>query len=132
MWTTELERGLKDFTGFELFTSSTTNPEWQTGHGVLAKFSNVFSMKNHYPIILHTTESFIRQWIRLGKNGVVDDVNNWLTCMTADAVTKASMDYGMRNVDRNGPNEDLHKFIESLSLLPCRPFERVNKTTGPE
>jgi cytochrome P450 len=114
MFTTKQEREIQDFTGLGLFTSSNTDAEWQTGHDIIPKFFNAFRMKNYYPIILDKTESFIRQWSKLGKNGVVDDVNDWLTCMTADAVVKASMDYDMRNVERKGANEELHKFIESF------------------
>ena len=114
MWTAPNERALQDYGGQGLFTSSTTDETWETGHGVLPKFFNAFKIKNYYPLILDKTESFIRQMAKLGRDGTIEDANDWLTCMTADAVVKAAMDYDMKNVERIGSNQELHPFIKSF------------------
>jgi hypothetical protein len=114
MWTAPIERAISEYGGKGLFTSSSTDAEWETGHGVLPKFFNAFRMKKYYPIILDKTETFIRQWVKLGKNGVVEDANDWLACMAADAVVKSAMDYDMCNVERKGNNQELHPFIQSF------------------
>ena len=45
MWTAPVERALLEFGGKGLFTSSTTDAEWETGHGVLPKCFYAFRMK---------------------------------------------------------------------------------------
>ena len=114
MWNDEAELKIQEYTGFGLFSNSTTETTWQTGHGVLPKFFNVIRIKNYFPIILEKTQSFVREWTALGNGCVIEDVQDWLTCMTADAVCKASMDMDMRNVERKGDKEELHPFIKSF------------------
>jgi cytochrome P450 len=114
MWTSPPERAIADFGGKGLFTSSSTDTEWETGHGVLPKFFNVFRMKKYFPIILNKTEIFIKEWQKLGTNGVIDDANDWLACMAADAVVKSVMDYDLCNVERKGNNQELHPFIKAF------------------
>merc|ERR1719232_552405 len=114
MWNRPIEKKIQEYTGFGLFSNSSTDLTWETGHGVLPKFFNVFRIKNYFPIILEKTQSFVRQWTALGNGYVIEDVQDWLTCMTADAVCKASMDMDMRNVERKGASEELHPFIKSF------------------
>ena len=37
------------------------------------------------------TRSFVLAWDSRPSGALIEDVNDWLTCMTADAVTKAAM-----------------------------------------
>jgi len=114
MWTDEVEVKIQEYTGLGLFSNSSTDTTWKTGHGVLPKFFNAIKIKNYYPLVLDKTQSFIQQWIVRGNHTEITDVNDWLTCMTADAVCKAAMDYDMRNVERKGAGEALHPFIQSF------------------
>jgi cytochrome P450 len=114
MWTGAGELKIQEYTGLGLFTNSTTSESWNTGHGVLPRFFNALKIKNYYPLILGKTQSFIREWVAMGNHAKIEDANDWLTCMTADAVCKASMDVDMRNVERKGKGEELHPFIKSF------------------
>jgi hypothetical protein len=42
-------------------------------------------------VLLDKTRSFVSAWAAHPSGALIDDVNDWLTCMTADAVTKAAM-----------------------------------------
>lgn len=42
-------------------------------------------------VLLDKTRSFVAAWAAQPPGSLIDDVNDWLTCMTADAVTKAAM-----------------------------------------
>jgi cytochrome P450 len=114
MWTSFKERKVNEFAPTGLFTSSTTSKEWETAHGVLPKYFNAIRIKHYYPVVLEKTQSFVHEWIKLGDGKVVEDVGDWLTCMTADAVVKASMDYDMRCVERKGAAQPLHPFLVSF------------------
>lgn len=116
MWTSAQERRVLEFVeSGGLFTDSTTSPEWKTAHAILPKYFNALRIQNYYPIILEKTQAFVKEWTKLAvsRNGrnVIPDVADWFACMTADAVVKSSMDYDMRNVERKGAGEDLHRFL---------------------
>ncbi|KAL7529350.1 hypothetical protein ACHAWF_002947, partial [Thalassiosira exigua] len=120
MWSSAQERRVKEFVeSGGLFTDSTTSPAWETAHGVLPKYFNAIRIQNYYPTILEKTQAFAKEWAKLAAGGgvggrTIPDATDWLTCMTADAVIKASMDYDMRNVERKGAGEDLHRFLVSF------------------
>ena len=114
MWTGKFELKIQEYTGFGLFSNSTPNESWLSGHGVLPRFFNALKIKNYYPLILGKTQSFVREWVAMGNHSKIEDANDWLTCMTADAVCKASMDVDMRNVERKGKGEELHPFLKSF------------------
>jgi hypothetical protein len=42
-------------------------------------------------VLLDKTRSFVSAWASRPSGTLIDDVNDWLTCMTADAVVKAAM-----------------------------------------
>ncbi|KAL7554490.1 hypothetical protein ACHAWF_018524 [Thalassiosira exigua] len=117
MWSAAGERKILNFVERGgLFTGSTVNQDWQTGHGVLPKYFNAIRIQSYYPIVLEKTQVFVREWAKLAASGgkvghVVPDVADWFTCMTADAVVKASMDYDMRNVERKGEGVEIHRFL---------------------
>ncbi|KAL3918290.1 MAG: hypothetical protein SGILL_004307, partial [Bacillariaceae sp.] len=115
-WNSFKERKIQFFAGKGLFTDSTNNDTWQTAHGILPKYFNAIRIKNYYPIILEKTQHFVQEWIKMGHNSKIEDVSDWLTCMTADAIVKASMDFDMRNVERKGAGEELHGFLISFRI----------------
>jgi hypothetical protein len=54
----------------------------------------------------------VHEWAKLGSGVWVEGVNDWLTCMTADAVGKCALDFDMKNVERKAGGLPLHPFIE--------------------
>jgi hypothetical protein len=42
-------------------------------------------------VLLDKTRSFVSAWAQVPQGGTIEGVSDWLTCMTADAVVKASM-----------------------------------------
>lgn len=42
-------------------------------------------------VMLAKTRSFVVAWYGCSNGKLLSDVNDWLTCMTADAVVKAAM-----------------------------------------
>eukprot|EP00775_Hariotina_reticulata_P009541 gene9541-9705_t len=110
----KLEKRLQDFAGNGLFTSSTYDPDWETAHGLLPRGFNQIRIKNYFGVILEKTRSFAAAWFSKPPGYELTDVNDWLTCMTADAVVKASMGLDMANVECKATGAPLHKFVEAF------------------
>lgn len=115
LWGREvIERRLQRFAGNGLFTSSTLDHDWQVAHGLLPRAFNQIRIKNYFPVILDKTRGFVAAWHAQPNGALISDVNDWLTCMTADAVTKAAMGLDMQNVENKAYGLPLHKFIENF------------------
>eukprot|EP00878_Enallax_costatus_P002291 GHUV01002466.1.p1 GENE.GHUV01002466.1~~GHUV01002466.1.p1 ORF type:complete len:1154 (+),score=313.19 GHUV01002466.1:119-3580(+) len=110
-----IERRIQTATGNGLFTSSTLDPDWENAHGLLPRAFNQIRIRNYFGVLLGKTRSFVSAWSQLAaSSGTVTSVNDWLTCMTADAVVKASMGLDLANVERKAANEPLHPFIRAF------------------
>lgn len=120
MWTTAVNRKIASFAGHGLFTDSTDSEIWKTGHGLLPRSFNAIRIKNYFPIILEKTQTFLHEWAKKGSGVWIEEVNDWLTCMTADAVGKAALDFDMHNVERKSQGVPLHPFIEVSELWAGR------------
>lgn len=114
MWNRAPQLGLKEFTGNGLFTSSETSEDWQTAHSILPRGFNQIKVKIFAPQILAKTRAFVQEWSNFPAGHTVEDVNHWLTAMTADAVVSCSMGLDMRNVERMGQGAPPHPFIENF------------------
>ncbi|KAF8059389.1 cypD [Scenedesmus sp. PABB004] len=115
LWGREaIERALQDVAGNGLFTSSTLDHDWESAHGLLPRGFNQIRIKNYYPVMLDKTRSFAAAWAAVPQGGELCEINDWLTCMTADAVVKASMGLDMGNVEAKASGRPLHKFIEAF------------------
>lgn len=114
LWNRPLQKKLQDFTGNGLFTSSETSEDWQSGHSVLPRGFNQIKVKSFAPQILSKTRAFIKEWSSVQAGHLMEDVNHWLTAMTADAVVTCSMGLDMRNVERMGAGEPPHPFVDSF------------------
>ena len=63
-------------------------------------------IKSFAPQIMAKTRAFLREWSNFPTGHRVENVNDWLTAMTADAVVSCSMGMDMRNVERLGAKQD--------------------------
>ena len=104
----------KDFTANGLFTSSEKSEDWKTGHSLLPRGFNQIKVKGFAPQILAKTRAFVGEWSKFEAGHLVEDVNEWLTAMTADAVVSCSMGMDMCNVERLGSKQAPHKFVETF------------------
>lgn len=114
LWNRDVEVGLQDFTANGLFTSSEKSEDWKTGHSLLPRGFNQIKVKAFAPQVLAKTRSFVGEWSKFEAGHLVEDVNEWLTAMTADAVVSCSMGMDMRNVERLGAKQAPHKFVETF------------------
>ena len=71
-------------------------------------------IKSFAPQIMAKTRAFLREWSNFPTGHRVENVNDWLTAMTADAVVSCSMGMDMRNVERLGAKQEPHKFVETF------------------
>eukprot|EP00877_Chromochloris_zofingiensis_P012868 jgi/Chrzof1/7835/Cz02g38090.t1 len=126
MWNDQRQLKIQKFTGNGLFTSSNTDMDWQTAHGLLPRGFNQIRVKNYFPVILDKTRTFMYEWSKLPEGTLITDVNDWLTCMTADAVTKAAMGLDMQNVEKKAGDLPLHPFIVAFRLALSVSFGSVN------
>eukprot|EP00882_Tetradesmus_deserticola_P011686 GHRQ01012364.1.p1 GENE.GHRQ01012364.1~~GHRQ01012364.1.p1 ORF type:complete len:311 (+),score=127.78 GHRQ01012364.1:1420-2352(+) len=110
----KLEQKLQVVAGNGLFTSSTLEKDWKVAHGLLPRSFNQIRVKNYFPVLLDKTRSFVSAWAQLPQGATVTDLSDWLTCMTADAVVKASMGLDMGNVEAKAAGTPLHKFIAAF------------------
>ena len=104
----------QDFTSNGLFTSSEKSEDWKTGHNLLPRGFNQIKVKSFAPQILAKTRAFVAEWSKFEAGQKVEDVNEWLTAMTADAVVSCSMGMDMCNVERLGSKQPPHKFVETF------------------
>ena len=111
MW---VPQNIQDFTSNGLFTSSEKSEDWKTGHNLLPRGFNQIKVKSFAPEILAKTRAFIAEWSKFEAGDLVEDVNEWLTAMTADAVVSCSMGMDMCNVERLGSKQPPHKFVETF------------------
>ncbi|CAE7029833.1 CYP102A5, partial [Symbiodinium sp. KB8] len=114
LWNRDVEVGLQDFTANGLFTSSEQSEDWKTGHSLLPRGFNQIKVKSFAPQILAKTRAFVGEWSKFEAGQLVEDVNEWLTAMTADAVVSCSMGMDMQNVERLGSKQTPHKFVETF------------------
>lgn len=114
LWNRDVEVGLQDFTANGLFTSSEKSEDWKTGHSLLPRGFNQIKVKGFAPQILAKTRAFVGEWSKFEAGELVEDVNEWLTAMTADAVVSCSMGMDMCNVERLGSKQAPHKFVETF------------------
>jgi len=114
LWNRDVEVGLQDFTANGLFTSSEQSEDWKTGHSLLPRGFNQIKVKSFAPQILAKTRAFVGEWSKFEAGQLVEDVNEWLTAMTADAVVSCSMGMDMQNVERLGAKQAPHKFVETF------------------
>eukprot|EP00933_Yihiella_yeosuensis_P050527 TRINITY_DN4832_c1_g1_i1.p1 TRINITY_DN4832_c1_g1~~TRINITY_DN4832_c1_g1_i1.p1 ORF type:complete len:1333 (-),score=305.99 TRINITY_DN4832_c1_g1_i1:372-4370(-) len=114
MWNRPQQIKLQDFTANGLFTSSETSEDWQSGHSILPRGFNQIKIKSYAPQILSKTRAFVREWSQFHAGHCVEDVNDWLTALTADAVVACSLGLDMRNVERLGAKELPHQFIDTF------------------
>eukprot|EP00873_Tetraselmis_striata_P026190 jgi/Tetstr1/446454/TSEL_033995.t1 len=133
MWTTAQSLKISRFAGHGLFTDSTDSETWKTGHGLLPRAFNAIRIKNYFPIILEKTQTFVHEWAQKGNGVWIEEVNDWFTSMTADAVGKAALDFDMKNVERKSAGEPPHPFIEAFrfglgySINAIKPEQVVGK-----
>jgi len=114
LWNRAAEVAVQDFTSNGLFTSSEKSEDWKTGHQLLPRGFNQIKVKSFAPQILAKTRAFIAEWSKFEAGQKVEDVNEWLTAMTADAVVSCSMGMDMCNVERMGSKQPPHKFVEAF------------------
>ncbi|KIY92424.1 cytochrome P450 [Monoraphidium neglectum] len=116
MFNRRLQKNFQAFASNGIFTSSTTDPDWASAHGLLPRFFNALKVKAFYGTILDKTRVFMHEWSKrvaaAGPEGaLLEHANDWFACMTADAVVKCAIGLDMRNVERKGAGEALHPFI---------------------
>lgn len=112
LWNREVELGVQDFTGNGLFTSSEHSADWKAGHSLLPRGFNQIKVKSFAPQIFAKTRAFVGEWSKFQPGHLVEDVNQWLTAMTVDAVVSCSMGLDMCNVERLGRKKAPHKLVE--------------------
>lgn len=114
LWNRPLQLDLQHFTGNGLFTSSETSADWQAAHSILPRGFNQIKVKSFAPQILSKTRAFVREWSQFPAGHRINNVNDWLTAMTADAVVNSSMGLDMRNVERLGSGQPPHPFVDTF------------------
>ena len=114
LWNRDVEVGLQDFTANGLFTSSKQSEDWKTGHSLLPRGFNQIKVQSFAAQIVAKTRAFMREWSKFEAGHLVEDVNQWLTAMTADAVVRCSMGLDMHNIERLGAGEEPHELIEAF------------------
>ncbi|GBF99888.1 hypothetical protein Rsub_12684, partial [Raphidocelis subcapitata] len=115
-WNRPPQKRLREFASNGIFTSDTFDPDWASIHGLLPRFYNALKIQVYYPQILDKTRSFMLEWSKItagatSEGVLIDHINDWFSCMTADAVVKCSIGVDMRNVERKGSRSALHPFI---------------------
>ncbi|WIA11150.1 hypothetical protein OEZ85_011289 [Tetradesmus obliquus] len=118
MWNRANEKAFTRLAENGIFTSDTPSADWQTVHGLFPRGFNQLKIQNAYfPIIVKKTNAFVAEWSRFEPAHLVTGVNNWLACMTADAVIKAACNVDMDNIARRARGEPAHPILETFRRL---------------
>lgn len=127
LWNRPNQLNIQRFTENGLFTSSENSEDWKTAHALLPRAFNELRIRQYASTIIRKTGVFIEQWtaqlvralhgIEEGGDGTgnasfyIDDVPEFLTAMTADAIVECSMGVDLKNVERIGAGEPAHDFV---------------------
>ncbi|KAF6264212.1 cytochrome P450 [Scenedesmus sp. NREL 46B-D3] len=118
MWNRANERMFTRMAENGIFTSDTPSSDWQTVHGLFPRGFNQLKIQTAYfPIIVKKTNNFVTEWSRFEPGHLVTGVNNWLACLTADAVIKAACNVDMDNIARRARDEPVHPILEMFRRL---------------
>eukprot|EP00882_Tetradesmus_deserticola_P009550 GHRQ01010084.1.p1 GENE.GHRQ01010084.1~~GHRQ01010084.1.p1 ORF type:complete len:489 (+),score=219.99 GHRQ01010084.1:196-1662(+) len=118
LWNRANERTFTRMAENGIFTSDTPSSDWQTVHGLFPRGFNQLKIQTAYfPIIVKKTHNFVAEWSRYKPGHVVTGVNNWLACLTADAVIKAACNVDMDNIARRARDEPAHPILETFRRL---------------
>ena len=122
LWNRPAQLNVQRFTENGLFTSSETSEDWHTAHALLPRAFNEIRIRQYASTIIRKTGVFIEQWANklaqakhetgnVDASFNVEDMPEFLTAMTADAVVECSMGLDLKNVERIGAGEPAHDFV---------------------
>ena len=100
---------VRPFTGDGLFTSDTTEPNWQKAHNILLPSFSQTAMRGYHKQMLDIASQLIQKWARLNPNESIN-VSEDMTRLTLDTIGLCGFNYRFNSFYR----EKSHPFITSL------------------
>ncbi|ORZ30702.1 cytochrome P450 [Catenaria anguillulae PL171] len=99
------------FAGHGLFTSDTSDPEWEPAHKVLMPTFSVPSMKMYIPDMAHVTGLLVNAFAKM--EGKEVSITEWMTRFTLQTIGVSGFGYDFHLLD--GPEAKLHPFVDAMN-----------------
>ncbi|MBD8500096.1 bifunctional cytochrome P450/NADPH--P450 reductase [Paenibacillus arenosi] len=101
---------VRAFTGDGLFTSATTESNWQKAHNILLPSFSQMAMRGYHEMMVDIAVQLIQKWLRLNPDESVDVAED-MTRLTLDTIGLCGFDYRFNSFYR----EQSHPFITSMT-----------------
>ncbi|TVX93596.1 bifunctional cytochrome P450/NADPH--P450 reductase [Paenibacillus agilis] len=101
---------VRAFTGDGLFTSATTEPNWQRAHNILLPSFSQMAMRGYHEMMVDIAVQLIQKWLRLNPDESVEVAED-MTRLTLDTIGLCGFDYRFNSFYR----EQSHPFITSMT-----------------
>ncbi|KAI9224647.1 cytochrome P450 [Blastocladiella britannica] len=102
---------IQTFAGHGLFTSDTTDPEWEPAHKMLMPTFSSGAMKQYMEDMNHVTAQMVNSFDQM--HGHKMHVTEWMTRFTLQTIGVCGFGYDMHLLD--SPDAPLHAFVDSMN-----------------
>jgi hypothetical protein len=106
---------LRNFTaaGSGLFTTSTTDPEWELGHRILMPSFGLRNIRTFFPVISERVERLVTV---LGSNpSPPRPIDFYFTCLTLDTIAQCAFNVDFNSLGSTEPNQFIKDMVFQLS-----------------
>ncbi|RXZ76595.1 cytochrome P450 [Paenibacillaceae bacterium] len=109
----ELEN-VRAFGGDGLFTSRTSEPNWQKAHNILLPTFSQQAMKGYHTMMIDIAQQLIQKWTRLNPNEQID-VPDDMTRLTLDTIGLCGFNYRFNSYYRESHNPFIISMVRALN-----------------
>ncbi|WP_159886087.1 bifunctional cytochrome P450/NADPH--P450 reductase [Paenibacillus puerhi] len=105
---------VRAFAGDGLFTSETTEPNWQKAHHILLPSFSQTAMRGYHGMMVDIAVQLIQKWARLNPDESVD-VPEDMTRLTLDTIGLCGFNYRFNSFYREQPHPFITSMVRALS-----------------
>lgn len=104
---------VRAFSGDGLFTSKTSEPNWQKAHNILVPSFSQQAMKGYHSMMVDIAQQLVQKWERLNHNESID-VPDDMTRLTLDTIGLCGFGYRFNSFYRENHNPFIISMVNSL------------------
>jgi cytochrome P450 / NADPH-cytochrome P450 reductase len=104
---------VRAFSGDGLFTSKTSEPNWQKAHNILVPSFSQQAMKGYHSMMVDIAQQLVQKWERMNHNESVD-VPDDMTRLTLDTIGLCGFGYRFNSFYRENHNPFIISMVNSL------------------
>lgn len=104
---------VRAFSGDGLFTSKTSEPNWQKAHNILVPSFSQQAMKGYHSMMVDIAQQLVQKWERMNHNESID-VPDDMTRLTLDTIGLCGFGYRFNSFYRENHNPFIISMVNSL------------------